>query len=172
MFTFNERTKQILFLSFSIMVILSSQVLSAENISSPFLRAKFSLNGLETSNYKNVSLLIESLTEDAEKIGLTEERIKTKCELRLRQSGLNPSSDRRFEHLYVNISVVSQALNIRIDFKRPVLFEVGKKRYRKMASTWCESITGTHGDNPEFIIQSLNELLDMFLNEYLKANSK
>ena len=133
-----------------------------------------SLNGLETSDYKRVKIGIEQLNGAAKIIGLTEERIRTRCELRLRQYGLEPVpvSEQISEFVYIGIHVVGTAFHTWVDFGRPIVFNAGKASYTTSGKTWFRSETGTHGGDPEFILRGLDSLFDEFLNEYLKANSK
>ena len=168
--------RRIIFLALALFLftlLYRSGRLNAQNVN-PLLDAKGSANGLEVSDYRKVRVSIEKLPEDARKIGLTEERIRTECELRLWQAGLEsvPPSGRS-ERLYVNINVVSSAFNIDLEFKRKVFFEVKETLYVDYGiTTWSWGTTGMHGGNPEYIVQSLDGLLHEFLNEYLKANLK
>jgi hypothetical protein len=107
-------------------------------------------------------------------IGLTEERIRTRCELRLKQYGLKPVpvSDQIPEFVYIGIHVVGLAYHTWVEFGRPVVFNSGNALYKTSGKTWFRSETGTHGGDAEFIIRGLDSLFDEFLNEYLKANSQ
>ena len=152
---------------------LSLQMLNAQE-QPAVLDSKPSLNGLDTSDYKKVRIGIEPLNGAAKIIGLTEESIRTRYELLLRQYGLEPvsTSDPKPEFLYLGIHVVGTAFHTWVDFGRPVVFNVGKASYTAPGKTWFRSETGTHGGDPEFILQGLDSLFNEFLNEYLKANSK
>jgi hypothetical protein len=56
---------------------------------------------------------------------------------------------------------------------RPILFRTNEIVYRKPgAGTWKREIVGYHGGNARYIIEGLDSLLDDFISEYLKANSK
>ena len=151
---------------------LSFQTVNAQ-VNPAFLESKPSLNGLENSDYKRVKIGIEQLNEAGKKIGLTEERIRTRCELRLRQYGLEPVpvSDQKSEFVYLGIHVVGLAYHTWVEFGRPVVFNSGKNLYTTSGKTWFRSETGTHGGDSEFILRGLDSLLDELLNEYLKANS-
>jgi len=152
---------------------LSFQMVNAQDPLA-ILASKPSLNGLETSGYKRVKIGMEQLNEAAKKIGLTEERIRARCELRLIQYGLEPVSvdDQMPEFVYIGIHIVGMAFHTWVEFGRPVVFNTGKASYKTSGKTWFRSETGTHGGDPEFILQGLDSLFDEFLNEYLKANSK
>jgi hypothetical protein len=133
-----------------------------------------SLNGLEATDYKRVKIGIEQLNGAAKIIGLTEDRIRTRCELRLRQYGLEPVpvSDKISEFVYIGIHVVGMAYHTWVDFGRPVVFSAENALYKTSGKTWFRSETGTHGGDAEFILRGLDSLFDEFLKEYLKANSK
>lgn len=138
-----------------------------------YVNAKESNNGLESPTRKKLNLLITLSMKDAKGLYLTEERIQTKCELRLREAGINPDEKFLGEYLAINIDVFKMVYVISIEFLRPVLFSVGETVYKQeIVPTWRTENFGTHGNDPEFIIQSLDSLLDKFLNEYLKVNPK
>ena len=37
---------------------------------------------------------------------------------------------------------------------------------------WTNSITGTHGDRPDYVLASVNKLMDEFLTSYLRVNEQ
>ncbi len=133
-----------------------------------------SLNGLEASDHRKLHLRIEIQRSDIDRIGLTEERIRAKCELRLRQAGLEPipSTTPSGDSLEITVFIIGSAFHVEMQFIRDVLFEANGRSYYTTASTWQEGGTGTHGKDPEYIIRRLDECFDSFLNEYLKANVK
>ena len=61
-------------------------------ISAPAGAQTYSDSGLETANYKHISLVVEDLTAGASSIGLIRDRIKTHVELRLRVDGAYASA--------------------------------------------------------------------------------
>jgi hypothetical protein len=149
------------------------QSVNAQDFLSVALKSKSSLNGLEDSDYKNVRVFIKIIGNEADKIRLTEDRIRTKCELRLRQVGLTPiPCEEPYECLAINVHVYGNAFRYGIQFHRIVLFYAQETTYSKRATTWEKNGLGLHGGDPEFIIQSLDGPLDDFLNQYLKANAK
>ncbi len=143
-------------------------------ISAPAGAQSVSESGLETANYKSVAVLVEGLSAGARSIGLTEDRIQTRVELRLRSAGLTPGNDVRKNkaYLYVNVHVVDSAYSNSIEYKRWVDFTTGNRRYGYVATTWESVSTGAHGRDAAFIMNSLDGHLDKFLNAYLKANQK
>jgi len=152
---------------------LGFQVLNAQE-QPEVLESNPSLNGLENSEYRRVRIGIEPLNEPANRIGLTEESIRTRYESRLRQYGLEPvsTSEQRSEFVYIGIHIVGTAFHAWVDFGRPVAFNVGKETYTAAGKTWFRSETETHGGDAEFVLQGLDSMFNEFLNEYLKANSK
>jgi hypothetical protein len=131
-------------------------------------------SGLETVNYKYVSVVIEGLPADAGSIGLTKDRVQTRVELRLRSAGLTlgHNSAKNKVYLYVNVNVSGGTFATSIEYKRLVDFTTGNRLYRLMATTWEFNIVGTHGRDAAYIMNGLDQYLDKFLNEYLKANQK
>ena len=119
---------------------------------------------------------VEGLDSDAAAIGLTEDRIRTLTESRLRAARLyGGDSLLPLDYvLYVRIGVlVSEnrrggAYSIDVNFRKllhdPVADDIG------MATTWRADSYGTHGGDSGFILQSLSEHLDRFILEYLRVN--
>jgi len=127
--------------------------------------------GLEVVDYRNVPLVIEHLPGEAERIRLRDARIRTRAELRLRTAGLRPVSHEGAHFLYIKVNVVERAFQVTLEFKRPVSYAVTDDRtYTKIGVVWDADVTGTHANDPEYIISTLDTLLDRFINEYLGAN--
>ena len=119
--------------------------------------------------------MVEGFHADASSIGLTEDRIQTRVELRLRSAGLTPvsvSTAQLKPFLYVYVKVVSGTFNISVEYKRLVSFIKGDQQYEGIGTMWVTGGTGTHGDKTAYIMNSLDSVLDKFLNEYLKANQQ
>ena len=113
-----------------------------------------------------LNLIVEGLPEDAEEIGLTEERIQTAAESRLRAARLY---DAEADHdLYVNVHVVGSAFSIGIGYNKLLHDEaldiVGR------AQTWDTRAVGTHVGDASFILQGVSEHMDLFVVEYLRVN--
>lgn len=175
-----KKATLILLLSFSFLVF-GSQTTNARDEAEEIARladyqllefkSKPSLNGLEVIHYKRVELFVR-LENEKSSFKLTEERIRTKCELRLRQAGLEPVKSRvGGEYFSVSIKIFPSTYGMTVSFLRPVLF-YGGTTYSKVAITWQKVIFGTHGDDENYIVNGLDEKIDSFLNEYLKANAK
>lgn len=130
--------------------------------------------GLEVADYKTVGYLIERLSDGAAEIGLTENRLQTRVELRLRQAGLAPvnmKGEGPSAYLYVQVSVVGGGFSVNVSFDRTVSFlDAGREYTVYGTAVWGRGSIGTHGGDSEFIVGRLDGRLDIFLNEYLKVN--
>ena len=116
---------------------------------------------------KPMSLVVESLHDDAGKIRLTRARLQAAVESRLRSARPYDESSTT-AYLYVNVAVVGRAFGIDLEYNKLVsdiaTGELG------MATTWNIGSTGTHGGDASYIVSSLSEKLDRFLVEYLRVN--
>lgn len=133
-----------------------------------------------------VIIAVELLGEEEIKMGLTMSRLQTLTELKIRREGIKVTnlkelSDKemlenvnvisKFPFIYVNVNVVGKAFSINLQVNESVVL-CRDKNILCSATTWQRVGTGTHEDRPEFIISTLSELLDIFLNDYYKANPK
>ena len=128
--------------------------------------------GLKVADYKTISYVIEPLSDDAAEIGLTNNRLQTRLELRLRQTGLVPvTAAGEPTFLYINVNVVGGAFPIELSFNRTVSFsDAGREYIVQFARVWQTSSAGTHSGHPEYIVIGVDQRLDRFLNEYLRVN--
>lgn len=170
-----KRVMRILCLSF-VTLLFCSQASYAQQGRKEFGSFRISGSGLEVSDYKKVVLSVdldEFGSDYATNIDLSKKRIRTECQSRLSQAGLEPVSEfTRPEYLYVNIKVSLHAFSLLLQFSRPVTFQVGELEYARYgAKTWQRQITGTHGGGPDYVLHSLGLLLDAFLRDYLQANA-
>lgn len=138
------------------------------------------LHGRHWVNLKNIgskfTVVIEDLHEDAEKIGLIRNRLKTVAELRLRREGItiidNLKSDLETPAVYINVNVVGKAFNVELAIDEWVHLKRIPVAQGCFAVVWDFSITGTHADDGEYIVSAINRLFDNFFNDYYKANPK
>lgn len=134
------------------------------------LAAKVSKSGLETAK-QPIGVRIEKLTPDAEIIGVTAEGLRTQTERRLRQAGI-PAYWKGWPELDVRVTVAGAAFSVDVSFVRDVLYSDGTNVWKKIAVTWNRSNAGTHLQNPESLVSALDQLLDQFVDDFLKANPK
>jgi hypothetical protein len=123
---------------------------------------------LTVDAYKSVPLLIEDIP--ANRLSLTEELVKTRAELRMRSAGLRPIVASGPHYLYINIRITGNAFRIDVDFMRNATWAVSAdRRGTGFVRTWNAGGAGT-APSLVFILESLDGLMDQFLNAYLKAN--
>ena len=119
-------------------------------------------------------MVVEGLPGGAADIGLTEERVQTLAESRLRVARLYGAALPFTSYLYVRVSVlVSEsgrggAFNIEVSFNR-YLFD-GVLGRNGFAATWDTGSLGMHDGDAGFILQYVSEYLDRFVLEYLRVN--
>ncbi|MDD9869882.1 MAG: hypothetical protein OXU50_08375 [Gammaproteobacteria bacterium] len=134
-------------------------------------------SGLEIDNPRKVevAVLIESLDDDAKEAGLSESLILAKVNLRLRQNGLTPvnrEKEREQEgFLHVNIAVVNNAWYMSVFFYRIVFYYSNNQLITKLAPTWVKESMRTFGRDANFILNKLENHIDVFIDAYLNANN-
>jgi hypothetical protein len=145
-------------------------------VSSPAVRGDDSnLSRATLKGITSVFVVVENLDDDAKKIGLTEESIKTDVELKLVLAGMSVAT-KGFEvpgntYLYVNVGVLPRvAASIQVELNQNVLQQRnGEPAFG--ATTWS-----LHGEitnpTPQRIRDFIKELVDQFLNAWLSVNSK
>ena len=113
-----------------------------------------------------IDLLVENLSESAAEIGLTEERIQTLAESRLRAARLYDADGGT--HLYINVTVGGRAFSYGLDYKKRL--HDPATGFSLRATTWNVGGVGTHGGDAGYITQIVSEDLDRFVLEYLRVN--
>lgn len=128
-------------------------------------------SGLEMANSMKLSVIIECSDNSDPKVGLTEDLIRAKLELQLRRNGISPASEPTDGVLSIGLTTVGTAFSVHISFKRIVSYSVDGHTYSAGADMWSQTILGTHRRNNSFILKRTADLLDEFINAYLKANA-
>lgn len=138
-----------------------------------------------------VSVVVE---DDESDLGLSEERVETAVRSRLRGARIFYSGptleamlavaleDRdsdwhlawqrrlRSPSLSVYVHVVGPAHRVSVEMLQDV-----RTYYTDLsgiASTWSRASTGTHGGNPAFVLGSVSEKMDGFIDDYLRVNEE
>ena len=113
-----------------------------------------------------ISILIEPLSDDEKKVGLTDRILKLRTERILRSARLysKPLLD---EYLHVNVNVAGKAFSISLEYTVEVTNKYGRSG---RATTWDKHSFGTHGGDPNYILSSLSGHMDAFVVAYLRAN--
>lgn len=112
-------------------------------------------------------LIIETLDQDATKIGLTKEALQAAVESRLRSAQLY-RSDGLTPYLYVNVNVVGKAFSIGLEYNKKVYDHLSG--LSNAATTWDMRSLGTHGENAGYILSSISQDMDQFLLKFLRVN--
>ena len=108
---------------------------------------------------------LEHLGKDGAVIGLTEEAIATAVRSRLRASRLYDAD--KSEFLYVNVGVMGSAFTIKLSFNKPL--HDAASDITVLATSWNSSSLGT-GRDSGFILSSVSQHTDQFIDEYLRVN--
>jgi len=129
-----------------------------------------------------VSLSIQDPLNDSTGTGLTEDRIRTAIESRLRAARIYTGSyfdlDADVDYngggiLIVGLDSVGVGFSITILFAMPV-YRPDIDEYGA-GILWLDGVTGTSGilgDGSGFVLQSVTEQTDKFINEYLRVNAE
>ena len=150
-------------------------LLSLAVLLSPAAPGQDTTDGLDRFRLFNacrpMDLVIESLSDDADKIALSRESLQAAAESRLRAARLYTEDPKgsNFAYLYVNVNVFGPAFNIALEYKKLVSDEFG---VAGLAPSWDSGSTGTHGKNAGYIVSSLSQHLDRFLAAYLRVNEE
>ena len=124
---------------------------------------------------ERVGLLVEGLPDRARKIGLREATIETTVRSRLR--GARIYTDRLIApYLYVNVNVGGPAYTVTVQFERKVMVLLpatpkGTGDLTGQAPTWQTASMGTHGGTAAFVLSSVAQDVDRFIDEYLRVNA-
>jgi hypothetical protein len=148
-------------IKYLLLIILNVSVISSQS------------TGLEVLPGTGMYFLVETMPNDAIKIGLTQELIEIKVEKFLRKNRIkfiNPNYATP-NYLYINLNVVGNSFSIKIEFNRWVDYKVGEEIFSKYAPTYSVNGTGTHTGDKTYIINGLYEYLDIFIFEYNRSNS-
>jgi hypothetical protein len=152
---FSTRPVKVMLKHFVVLLLLAPGALVWGALDEAFVEATFneleadstrSLNGLEADSTTSLNVMIELLSKEEEKIGLTSERIEARVNQSLRKAGITPVSGGglREDNLYVNVNVsASGCFAISIEFNRPVFYHSRGKWFTMTArTTWSSSGTG------------------------------
>lgn len=107
--------------------------------------------------------------EDAERSvrrRLTEDSVRTAVESRLRAARLYDPNSGPF--LLVAVDVLNNSFTTSVSFRKWLADELTGNIM--LAGAYETGRFGTHGDDAGFILQGISELMDGFINDYLRVN--
>jgi hypothetical protein len=130
---------------------------------------------------KALFILVEIVDPEIEKEGITREVIQSDTEQRLHKAGIKVLSKKEWlgkkggGYLYVNINArkVSHGIylhGISLELVQKVLLVRNPKR-EVFAATWSRQLLG-QGGYPDRIRYSVQDMVDLFLHFWAKANQK
>jgi hypothetical protein len=131
---------------------------------------------------KSVEVLIEDLSADAKRIGLSESALRTDIELKLRPAGImvvdRAEASQGYATLFINLNVVAGSepwgFNMSFQLKQAARLIRDPSMAHLSVTTWSLATTGTVGSQrlAEVVRDTAKELADGFVNAYLAANPK
>jgi hypothetical protein len=133
-----------------------------------------SREGASLAGWTEIGLVVEALNSEAAALGLSEQQIRSQTELRLRQDGLT-ISETAGGRLYVHVGLVAGKLGysgvVQLQFVQRVTLRNGSRNW---GSTWDRGrvMGGPPGDLRDHVSRLLDDLLDIFINDWLAANPR
>ena len=113
-------------------------------------------------------LVVEDLSNDAADIGLTRNAIEVAARSRLRAARLYDADKPTF--LTVTVTVVGAAFTVIVAYWKELRDSAsGEIGY---ARTWYRGGAGTHGRDAGYILSSVSQHTDEFIDEYLRVNEE
>ena len=127
-------------------------------------------SGLEVAKNTPIYVLVEELDDDGKGIGLTDDLIRNKVELRLRQNGIRIANKITGMSLYIRVTVYGGVYGFNVSFHRLVDYTVHSKSYVVFAETYNKFGHGMHAGNLRYVIDSILDGVDIFLGDFLRVN--
>lgn len=118
-------------------------------------------------NCEPVYVVIEDLSADAHRIGLTKQAVVAAVESRLRAARIY-TDKRNTPYLHVVVNVLGTGHSIEIELHK-WLFDNTISMRSGTATTWQKSALGAHTD-ASFILAGVSQLMDLFIADYLRIN--
>ena len=77
------------------------------------------------------------------------------------------------EYLYVKVNVFAGGrFAINISFERRIFYQSGGEWFTTVGTTWDRGGVGISGGSGDYILDRIAEHVEVFCNEFLKANGK
>ena len=123
---------------------------------------------------KSLFVLIENLPSEAAKFRLSKEKLQADVELKLRLVGIYDKSSRDFIYVTVNLleTVGGFASSVSVYIEQFVTLEVSGEDTSVKIWSLSNLLVGPKEGAESFIRQYVKDSVDIFLNDYLKANPK
>ena len=72
----------------------------------------------------------------------------------------------------MTVTVLGSCYSIQVFFLREVYYVKGDKTFKTLARTYARGMTGYAPRGRDYILDSIEEEVEAFANEFLKANGK
>ncbi|WP_420462034.1 hypothetical protein [Candidatus Palauibacter sp.] len=120
----------------------------------------------------SVQLAVATLPDDATDTGLTRDGIQRTARSRLRAARIYHGDEVALgvPRLYIQVHVVGVAFSVRVVLSKAVYDPFSNLTLT--GATWSRGSVGTHGGNAGYVRQVLSELMDLFIDEYLRVNAE
>lgn len=117
-----------------------------------------------------MKIVVENLGDEATRLRLTKDRLRSAAESRLRAANLHEEGgdDGDGSYLYVRVGVSRRAFVLDLQYRKLVTDLASEQMFA--APTWDEQVFGTHGGDVLTVTALLSELLDDFMADYLRVN--
>ena len=120
-----------------------------------------------------MQLVVEDYGNDAGAgtIDLANSALEVAMRSRLRAARLYTENNKEagWSYLYINVNVVGRAFHTRTSYRKVVRDDATGLEYNTI--TWDLGFTGTHGGDSGFVLSSLSQHADEFIDEYLRVNA-
>lgn len=121
--------------------------------------------------------MLPSVSVSENDIDLTEDRIGTMVESRLRAARLYGGPDQFLGGLMVWVDVTDRAFVIDLEYAKTLYDPVSDDMFmaspaRFVIGTRAYGSFGTHGGDSGYIMQGISESLDTFIGDYLRVNEE
>lgn len=127
--------------------------------------------GLETEDYQNLGYAIYIYAGDS--ADLDEASLAKEIEQKISQNSLTVAdANSRQGYLSVELTLIEEAFNLSLKFKRLASYTFQKTRYESEMIAWELSGTGIYDGDAKYILKNLQTLLDKFITQYSQANQE
>jgi len=141
---------------------------------------------------KGITVVVNEITEDGNKCGLDKKKIQTKVELKLRLVGIKVPSNVVWSNdtcssgfLYITINTLGLEISdkdqtdfyfhdIDVSFRQPTKLLKVSPNDIVLSETWGKGYLSSAGKNisVNYVYDTLDDIVDSFINDYLEANPK
>jgi hypothetical protein len=139
------------------------------------VNAKVDRERLAVEGFRTLPVAIPEIEKND--LGLTTDRVRTRIELKLRAAGINPTvvspAPLSKYYLQVWVGVLGTSFQVKVEFHRSAEWTLPDKTVvDSRPVSWDDGTFGTHGRDVNFVLNALDEIMETFLNTFLKANQK